>query len=166
MRWFETHGWAGTQAHAVAELQPFRTWAFRQSPLLPLPQSQIALCGVGVCCLFPYKEICPFEHHHYQEIGNNIRTIRKQHKLTQEKMAEILSVSVGTIKKIEKGASLTLPHLLDVCQVFSCTMVELLPQDFSQYTSESDNFLRAMDNSSLQRLQHILSREEATRSVK
>ena len=154
MRWFETHGWAGTQAHAVAELQPFRTWAFRQSPLLPLPQSQIALCGVGVCCLFPYKEICPFEHHHYQEIGNNIRTIRKQHKLTQEKMAEILSVSVGTIKKIEQGASLTLPHLLDVCQVFS------------QYTSESDNFLRAMDNSSLQRLQHILSREEATRSVK
>ena len=81
-------------------------------------------------------------------------------------MAEILSVSVGTVKKIEKGDSLTLPHLLDVCQVFSCTMVELLPQDFSQYTSESDNFLRAMDNSSLQRLQHILSREEATRSVK
>ena len=81
-------------------------------------------------------------------------------------MAEILSVSVGTVKKIEKGDSLALPHLLDVCQVLSCTMVELLPQDFSQYTSESDNFLRAMDNSSLQRLQHILSREEATRSVK
>ncbi|MCM8797160.1 MAG: helix-turn-helix domain-containing protein [Candidatus Omnitrophica bacterium] len=36
-------------------------------------------------------------------IGNNIRKIRKQKKLTQEKLARLSNISLNTLTKIESG---------------------------------------------------------------
>lgn len=39
-------------------------------------------------------------------LAENIRTFRKQRKLTQEQLAEVLSVTVGAVYKWEAGVSL------------------------------------------------------------
>lgn len=39
------------------------------------------------------------------QIGNNIREYRKQKHYNQEKLAELLEVSVATISRIENGSS-------------------------------------------------------------
>ena len=39
------------------------------------------------------------------QIGNNVREYRKQKHYNQEKLAELLDVSVATISRIENGSS-------------------------------------------------------------
>lgn len=39
------------------------------------------------------------------QIGNNVREYRKQKHYNQEKLAELLDVSVATVSRIENGSS-------------------------------------------------------------
>ena len=43
----------------------------------------------------------------YVEIGNRIRTKRKELKITQEKLSEIIDVSPSYVSEIERGASIS-----------------------------------------------------------
>lgn len=51
----------------------------------------------------------------YVEIGNRIRTKRKELKLTQDKLSEIIDVSPTYISEIERGCS--------ICSLFTLTKI-------------------------------------------
>lgn len=60
-------------------------------------------------------------------LSENIRSLRKQRKMTQEKLAEALGVTVGAVYKWESGD--TLPDtgiLLDLCDILNTTADKLL----------------------------------------
>ena len=40
----------------------------------------------------------------YVIVGKNIRRIRKEHKLTQAKLAELINYDVGTISNVENSS--------------------------------------------------------------
>jgi len=52
------------------------------------------------------------EYLNYMEIGERIRTKRKEAKLTQEKLAEIIDVSTSYISEIERGCSICSIHTI------------------------------------------------------
>ena len=50
----------------------------------------------------------------YKYIGQNIKAIRKNCKISVEDLAASANVSSGTIRNMESGASASLPVLLDI----------------------------------------------------
>lgn len=59
----------------------------------------------------------------YDVIGERIRENRKQHRLTQEKLAEYCGITVEYLSKIENGkAKPTLDTLGKICEVLNCDM--------------------------------------------
>jgi len=62
--------------------------------------------------------------------SENLQYLRKKHQLTQEQLAERLDVSRQSVSKWESGAAYPeIEKLLAMCEMFSCTMDELLRQD-------------------------------------
>lgn len=52
--------------------------------------------------------------------GKRLSTIRRQHNMTQEKLAELLCLSVDSISKIENGKINCMPeHFTKICQIFN-----------------------------------------------
>lgn len=49
-------------------------------------------------------------------IGNNIKKIRKQKKLSQEKLARLSDISLNTLTKIESGFSKT-PNIKTIVKI-------------------------------------------------
>lgn len=63
----------------------------------------------------------------YEEIGYRIAILRQAHNLTQEKLAELLDVSVKHISFVERGkSSLSLEKLVKIGEILDCTMDYLL----------------------------------------
>ncbi len=63
----------------------------------------------------------------YNLIGTRIQRIRKSRKLTQEKLAEELHVSVGYVSQIERGITkANLEMLSSICTVLNCDICCLL----------------------------------------
>lgn len=63
-----------------------------------------------------------------QNIGASIRTLRKQQNMTQEVLAEKLSVDTSIISHWESGESKrrpTLEHLCQLADIFECSLEEL-----------------------------------------
>ena len=59
----------------------------------------------------------------YGLIGKRIKNKRKEAGFTQEKLAEALSVSVGYVSQVERGATkISLDLLAEICGVLSCDM--------------------------------------------
>lgn len=55
-----------------------------------------------------------------KEFGKRLRKIRKRNNMTQEKLAEILYLSVDSISNFENGKSTCMPeHLTKICQIFN-----------------------------------------------
>lgn len=68
--------------------------------------------------------------------GQNLQYLRKTQGITQEKMAYILGVSRQTISKWESGEVCPeIPKLLELCEIFSCSMDTLLREDLSTRNS-------------------------------
>jgi transcriptional regulator with XRE-family HTH domain len=57
-------------------------------------------------------------------IGNNIRRIRQQKKLTQEKLARLSDISLNTLTKIESGFVKT-PNIKTVVKIAKALNVSL-----------------------------------------
>ncbi len=52
--------------------------------------------------------------------GKRMREMRKKKKITQEKLAEMLSLSVDSVSKMENGKITCMPdHLIKICQIFN-----------------------------------------------
>lgn len=74
----------------------------------------------------------------YKAIGARIQAKRKQQRLTQEQLAEALSVSVGYISQIERGiAKANLEMLAGIATQFHCDLTEFL----ADINSASKEFL-------------------------
>jgi len=78
----------------------------------------------------------------YKTVGQRIRAVRLQKKLTQEKLAEAAGVGVTHISHIETGNSIpSLQVTVDIVNALGCSMDELLCMDVEQARSVRDNWL-------------------------
>ena len=69
-------------------------------------------------------------------IGERIRKIRKEQKLTQENIAQEINISRKEIINIEKGKrGLSLETLINICNVLNCTPNDL----FNKYINKIKN---------------------------
>lgn len=58
----------------------------------------------------------------YTIIGERLRTARSNQKLTQEKLAEKLNVSIAFLSRIERGNShINLKRLSEICDILGVT---------------------------------------------
>ena len=63
-------------------------------------------------------------------LSKNIQSLRRQRRITQEQLAEQMNVSRQTISKWESGEmSPELPKLIELCDLFSCRLDELVRED-------------------------------------
>ena len=63
----------------------------------------------------------------YQAIGMRIRRLRKEKKLTQEKLAELSNQEPSNISHIERGATkLSLPTIVNIANALGVTVDHLL----------------------------------------
>ena len=65
----------------------------------------------------------------YGAIGQRIKQVRRSRDMTQERLAEALSVSVGYISQIERGVTkINLDTLAAVAAHLNCELSELVDQ--------------------------------------
>ena len=73
---------------------------------------------------------------HKKEIGGNLQRARKKTGLTQEDVTEILGWGGRKVGRIESGETLCSPEdILSLCQIYDCSLMEILPNVFIPYTS-------------------------------
>lgn len=78
----------------------------------------------------------------YKTVGQRIRTVRLQKKLTQEKLAEAAGVGITHISHIETGNSIpSLQVTVDIVNALGCSMDELLCMEVAQARPVRDNWL-------------------------
>ena len=78
----------------------------------------------------------------YKTVGQRIRAVRLQKKLTQEKLAEAAGVGVTHISHIETGNSIpSLQVTVDIVNALGCSMDELLCMEVDQARHVRDNWL-------------------------
>lgn len=59
-------------------------------------------------------------------IGENLKILREQKKLSQEQLAEQVGINRSMIAQIERGSkSMTLPLSVSIASVLCCTLDEL-----------------------------------------
>ncbi len=76
-----------------------------------------------------------------KELGKKIQQLRKQKKLTQEKLAEKVGIDSKSISKIENGNNYPTPETLtSIAQALNCDIYELFifnkPLDFEKMKAE------------------------------
>ena len=63
----------------------------------------------------------------YSKIGSRISAIRREHKMTQEKLAELLNVTTKHISHVENStSSFSLKQLIHFCEIFNCSFDYLI----------------------------------------
>lgn len=66
-------------------------------------------------------------HIDYGQIGQRIKAVRKSKNLTQERMAELLDVSVGYVSQVERGVTkISLDLLAAIATILNCDIAVLL----------------------------------------
>lgn len=66
------------------------------------------------------------------KIGEHIKRLRKQSKLTQSNLAAVLGVSFQQIQKFEKGENRIFAHqLLELCNKFKWNLIEFRASESS-----------------------------------
>lgn len=61
------------------------------------------------------------------KIGSNLKTLRKNRKITQEELAEILGITRAAVSIYERGlANPTLETFVKICEVLECSPNTLL----------------------------------------
>lgn len=66
-------------------------------------------------------------------IGNKLKILRKNKKMSQENVAEYLCISQSAYARMESGESSSwASHLLKICRIFEITPDELLKIDVNQ----------------------------------
>lgn len=74
-----------------------------------------------------------------ENIGQNLRTLRRQCGMTQAKLAEKTGVSTDHISHAEIGSgSISLPLLLEICKLLEVTPNDILAGEYSPYVPEGE----------------------------
>lgn len=80
-------------------------------------------------------------------IPQNLQKLRKNHELSQEKMAEMLNMSKNGYGKLERGESrITVEHLQQIAQVFNVDVADLLKEDRDFTLLLGDNYTNCANN--------------------
>lgn len=88
-------------------------------------------------------------------IGSRIAQLRKEHNLTQEKLAEKLDISIKHCSAVERGlSSLSLEKLIDVSNLFDVSLDYLIKGN-----SASDNSMKHIWTTLPQSITFILTSE-------
>ena len=67
----------------------------------------------------------PVNNLNHKKIGSNLKRLRKQSKLTQSNVADVIGVSYQQIQKFEKGINRIFAHqILDICDEFDWDLNE------------------------------------------
>lgn len=73
-------------------------------------------------------------------VANKIKTLRKDKKMSQEEMADYLSMSQSAYARMENGESHTWAiHILKICKIFAIAPEELLRIETSQKAVSSED---------------------------
>ena len=85
----------------------------------------------------------------YSSIGARIKKLRKEKKITQEQLAESLSVTVGYVSQIERGITkANLETLAPIAEILGCELSGLLdgtlPSQKRYYFDEMTEILNTM----------------------
>lgn len=81
-------------------------------------------------------------------IGNNIRFIRKNEKLSQEKFAEKIELSPQFVSDVERGIEgISLITAINICNIMKCSPDVLFANliNFDDYNNDMDNFTKLSD---------------------
>lgn len=63
-------------------------------------------------------------------IGENIKTLRKAHNLTQPEFAKIVGISRNSLSRYENGASSVSTELIDrICQKFNVSYIDIVGEE-------------------------------------
>ena len=80
----------------------------------------------------------PVNNTNHIKIGQNLKRLRKQSKLTQSNIADVLGVSYQQIQKFEKGINRIFAHqILDICDEFDWDLNEFRASESSVSVSNS-----------------------------
>ena len=81
----------------------------------------------------------------YKLIGSRIKLYRKNKKLTQEKLAEMLNISVGYISKVERGIEHpNLEMLSNIAESVNCDIAHLVSESTISQTEYLDDDFREL----------------------
>ena len=80
----------------------------------------------------------PVNNLNHKKIGSNLKRLRKQSKLTQSNVADVIGVSYQQIQKFEKGINRIFAHqILDICDEFNWDLNEFRASESSVLASNS-----------------------------
>ncbi|MCL1842205.1 MAG: helix-turn-helix domain-containing protein [Defluviitaleaceae bacterium] len=78
----------------------------------------------------------------WNDVAARLKALRKQHRLTIERLAEMVNVSTSFIGLIEKGESgVSLENLYKLSQVYNCSLDYLVAGNNASGTSETNALL-------------------------
>ena len=70
------------------------------------------------------------------KFGDNLKTIRKNKKMSQEQLAEKVNVSRQSVSKWENGEAYPeMNNILELCKIFNCKLNDLVHTDMSDISS-------------------------------
>jgi len=80
----------------------------------------------------------PVNNLNHKKIGSNLKRLRKQSKLTQSNVADVIGVSYQQIQKFEKGINRIFAHqILDICDEFDWDLNEFRASESSVLASNN-----------------------------
>ena len=103
----------------------------------------------------------------YEEVGRRIREARKRRKppITQEALAELVSLTRTSITNVEKGRQKFLLHtLVDIAAVLQVDPASLLPQSSAEGERQLDKALKDRQQSEKKWIKSVVSAAQRGRS--
>ena len=81
------------------------------------------------------------------KFGDNLKTIRKNKKMSQEQLAEKMNVSRQSVSKWENGEAYPeMNNILELCKIFNCKINDLIHTDMSDISSLDEEIIMNVVN--------------------
>ena len=81
-------------------------------------------------CVYLFCAIIEINKRRALMIGENIKTLRKAHNLTQPEFAKIVGISRNSLSRYENGASSVSTELIDrICQKFNVSYIDIVGEE-------------------------------------
>ena len=79
------------------------------------------------------------------KFGENLKIIRKNKKMSQEQLAEIVNVSRQSVSKWENGEAYPeMNNILELCKIFNCKINDLVHTDMSDISSLDEEIIMSV----------------------
>jgi len=79
----------------------------------------------------------------YRYIGKTIRSLRIQHQMTQEKLAEAADISISFLGHIERGTrKLSVETLYKICRALNCSANDVLGISYNEEKKKAMELLQ------------------------